>query len=64
MQEMNLNQKWINYALDHGMRAYPESGDRLGIVIEIPWWNPITKERGIFYHYCVSSAEVRAALGY
>jgi hypothetical protein len=65
MQEIKLlNQKWISFAREHGMVAYVKNESELGIVIEIPWWKAITQERGIFYHYCQSNTEVRAALGY
>jgi len=60
-----LNQRLISYARAHGCEAYQESGDdRVGVIVELPWYKPGTEQKGIDYVYVKTHADVRAALGY
>ena len=60
-----LNQRLISYARAHGCMAYPESGDnRIGVIVELPWYIPGTHTQGVDYAYVKTFADLRKELGY
>jgi hypothetical protein len=45
--------------------AYPESGDnRIGVIVELPWYIPGTHTQGVDYAYVKTFADLRKELGY
>jgi hypothetical protein len=45
--------------------AYPESGDdRVGVIVKLAWYLPITTRAGVDYAYVKTFADLRKELGY
>jgi hypothetical protein len=54
-------ERMINLAKAHGFTA---SASGTGIIVNIPWYNPTTKDEGADAIYCADMAALRIELGY